>query len=183
MSGVSGQGPNNFRFADGYSEKIAAGANTWAWIEFELHWMIWELSEVNPSVGLCLTAQMFTFDAKMNALLALLTLREAPESFVKKVHAFMESTRGAQEARNRLVHDVWVMDNRDASRMGRLKMSARRKLDFSVQSYAISEIDPEVVMLERSRQTSTALRRELVAMLPTLRKIPLEAPHPLEVVR
>jgi hypothetical protein len=183
MASESNQAPPAFRFAPGYAECIANASNSWAWVELEVHVMIWKLSGLNPTVGACLTAQMFTFDAKLNCLLALLKLREAPIAFISKVNTFLQKSRGALDARNRFVHDVWVNDMQEPTAMGRVKIAARQKLNFATESFSLDALKPELDMIDRSRTTATALRKELEGFLPSLPKIPAEAPHPLDGIR
>lgn len=171
------------KFVDGYAERIAEASNSWAWIELEVHWMLWALMEVNPSVGACVTAQIFTFNAKLDALVALMRLREAPDALVRRVNAFGESSRSAQEARNRLAHDIWLTDNINPAVMGRARMIARRKLDFEVKSTPVDDLERDRALLEEAQKVISAIRHDVMDALPTLPKIPREAPHPLSGVR
>lgn len=172
-----------FHFLPGYPDIIAEAASQWAWIEFEVHWMIWRLAEVNPTTGACLTAQIFTFGAKIDALLSLLRERDAPEEFVKKISQFAESARGALDARNRFVHDVWLNDLHNPDTMGRLQVTASKRLKLEVQSFTTDQMQPDLEKITRSRKAASALRKEMEGLRPTLTKIPPEGPHPLFDIR
>ena len=87
------------QFLPEYADCIAQAANHWAWVELEVHWMLWSLMEIHPTVGACLTSQIYTFPAKLDALLALMKLRSVPETTIKKVNKFAERSRPALEAR------------------------------------------------------------------------------------
>ena len=138
------------QFLPQYADCIAQAANLWAWVELEVHWMLWSLMEVHPTVGACLTSQVYTFSAKFDALLALMKLRSVPQATVKKVNKFAERSRLALDARNRFVHDVWLTDNLNHSAMGRTTMSARRVLDFKTQSIQIDALKEELGKISRS---------------------------------
>jgi hypothetical protein len=171
------------RILPDYANCIVQAANHWAWVEFEVHWMLWSLMEVHPTVGACLTAQIYTFPAKLDALLALMKLRSVPDKTIKKVNKFAERSRAALEARNRFVHDIWLTDNWNKTAMGRISMSARRVLDFKTQTVGIETLEKDLVIISRVQTEISDIRKELIALLPTLPKIPREAPHPLSDVR
>jgi hypothetical protein len=171
------------QFLPAYADCIAQAANHWAWVELEVHWMLWALMEVHPTVGACLTSQVYTFTAKLDALMALMKLRSVPETFIKKVTKFAERSRSALDARNRFVHDVWLTDNWNSAAMGRTSMSARKVLDFKTQTVEINSLQADLGKIVSAQKEASALRSELMPMLPTLPKIPREASHPLKDIR
>jgi hypothetical protein len=166
-----------------YAACIAEAANRWAWVELEVHWMLWSLLEVNPTLGACLTAQIYSFNAKLDALLSIMKLRNVPRSLIDRVNKFTQTHREALESRNRFVHDVWLKDNLNPDAMGRSTMSARRKLDFRTETVSVESLKDDMATISRSQETITAIRKDVIDALPTLPKIPHEALHPLSDIR
>lgn len=166
-----------------HAECIAEAANYWAWIELEVHWMLWELADVHPNIGACFTAQMYTFTAKVDGLLALMRIRGVSQPIVDRVNKFSQSSREASDLRNRFVHDAWLIDNHDPAMMGRVTLNARRKLDFITESVAAEALQKDLGPIALAQQTITAIRKDLIAELPSLPKIPRGGPHPLDDIR
>src|SRR6266852_2712289 len=113
-----------FNFVGDYADCIAHAANNWSWMEYELLTVLWFLADVSPALGACLTSQIYTFNAKLDALLALMKLRKVPSEIIDSVNKFASDSRSAQEARNRFAHDVWLNDNENPQTLGKLRVTA-----------------------------------------------------------
>jgi hypothetical protein len=80
----------------------------WAILEILVNDCIWALSGIHYGAGACITSQIYTFDARMKGLIALLNLRKEND-FAKKVNLFWEGSRKASETRNRVAHDLFFL--------------------------------------------------------------------------
>jgi hypothetical protein len=172
-----------FAFIGDYADRIANSANNWAWMEYEVHTVLWALADTSPAQGACLTSQIFTFQAKLDALAALMNLRKVTASLIKRVNKFSSDVRPAQEARNRLVHDVWLNDNQQMANMGKLRVTASKQLDYKVESIPIAQLEADLAKIEGSRLVFTQIRRDILSALPTLPEMSLEELHPITDVR
>ena len=117
--------PGDFKFVPEHAEQIAHGCNLWAMLEYYINNSIWALADIEPAIGACMTSQMYTMNARLSALLALLKFRRADQKIIDKVNKFTANVRDAQEARNRVAHDVWLLDRNNPGTMGKLENHSR----------------------------------------------------------
>ena len=61
---------------------IGAIATDWSALEFRISDLTWRLAAVYPALGACITAQIYTFNARVDALIALLRLRQADTKLI-----------------------------------------------------------------------------------------------------
>jgi hypothetical protein len=76
----------DFTFIAAYADQIAHGCNLWASLEYYINTSIWALADVEPAIGACMTAQMYTMNARLSALLALLKFRRADKKIIGRVN-------------------------------------------------------------------------------------------------
>jgi hypothetical protein len=174
---------SDFKFIPEYAESIAHIASNWATLEFYINDTIWTVAGLDRPTGACITSQIYTIQGRLAALLALLKLRRAPNALIAKVNKYSESIRGPQEMRNRVVHDVWLMDNHNPDTMGRLETTAPKKLSFKVQDVPLSELRDIQQTLSKVRAEASDLRLEIVAALPSFPGIPESERDPIAHVR
>ena len=82
--------PGDLKFIPEYADQIAHAVNNWAFLEYAVNSIIWDLAGVRPALGACITAQIYPMHARLNALVALLRLRRAPLVLVGKVNNFAD---------------------------------------------------------------------------------------------
>ena len=70
-----------------------------------------------------MTSQIYTINARLDALAALMKLRSVDAKLIKRVNKFQNSIREAQDLRNRIVHDLWFNDNHVKTNMGKLRIT------------------------------------------------------------
>jgi hypothetical protein len=172
-----------FVFIPEYANLIAHVASSWATLEYYVADSIWQLAELKPAIGACITTQIFGLGGKFAALLALLKLRQAPESLITKVNKFTETVRGPQERRNRIIHDAWLMDNENPTAMGRLELTAPKKLSFKAETILLVELQTDYDQIAKARNDFVHIRTEIYRVTPTLPKIPDSELHPIMNVR
>jgi len=179
MSDTIGAGPETFQFLPNYANLIAEAANQWAYIEYLVAKSIWLLADVKPAMGACVTSHVYTTHAKLSALLALLKLRKAPQPLIDKVNKFAADFRDGAEARNRLVHDVWLTDNLHPDKMGKLRITADKILKFKAETIESEALAADVLIIEKRRKEMTAISREIEVALPTLPEMSHSELHPI----
>src|SRR5262249_26807541 len=87
-------------------------ASDWAYVEHMLDIVIWELAEIEPERGACITAQMMGTYSRFKAIIALLMLRQRLTQkdlsrFINKATDLSNRANGPGEKRNRATHDPW----------------------------------------------------------------------------
>jgi hypothetical protein len=86
-----------FQFPGEFADCIAKVAANWSALEYMINGTIWELTDVRPSLGACLTAQIATVQGRLAALIAVMKLRRVDAKLLKKVNKFAERVRAPQE--------------------------------------------------------------------------------------
>ena len=162
-----------------YAEQIAHGCNLWAMLEYYINNSIWALADIEPAIGACMTSQMYTTNAKLSALLSLLKFRRANQKIVDQVNKFSANVRTAQEARNRIAHDMWLVDRNDPGIMGKLRITADKTLNFDIYPIPLDELKKDVGKINASRLEFSVIREQIMDALPTLPEIPQEELHPI----
>jgi hypothetical protein len=179
MESQDDQPRTDFHFLPAYAHLIAEAANRWAYLEFLINQAIWALAELKPAIGACLTSQLYTFPAKMNALVSLMKLRRVSEKLLKKTNKFASNARAALDARNRAVHDVWVNDNFNPEQMGKLRITADSTLKFEIEQINGDKLLAEMKLIEKNRVQAQKILQEIKDELPTLPEIPSEELYPI----
>jgi hypothetical protein len=154
----------------------------WAALEYIISDLTWRLAAVYPALGACLTAQIYTFNGRLDSLIALLKIRQASKRLISDMHTFAEDSRGPQESRNRMVHDVWTRSRRTGDLM-RLEIKAKAKLSFDLLMVAQGEVTKDERRIREFVLSFIPLRNRILGELSTLPEIPLQSlervtPHP-----
>jgi hypothetical protein len=153
---------------------IGAIASDWAAIEFMISHLTWRLAGVYPALGACITAQIYTFNGRVDALIALLRLRQADKKLIADVNRFKERSRGPQELRNRIVHDAWTRGKRkNIGRLMRLEVTARNKLSFDLLPTTQKQLKEDEQTIRQFVFSFGPLRARILDALPTLPGIPV----------
>jgi len=84
---------------------IADIATKWSGVEQILDGLIWQLADINPSLGLCLTAQLPSARARFRALIALHLSRGGDQATLRKITKLMGQSVAVSDRRNRAIHD------------------------------------------------------------------------------
>lgn len=183
MSDEDTENSSPFKFLPEYADCIANVASSWATLEYHISSAIWGICKLEPVAGACVTSQIYTVQGKLSALLALLKLHQAPEALVTRVNKFSERVRGPQEMRNRIIHDIWLVNNFDSSVMGRLEVTAPKKLSFKAADVQLTELQQQLASISEARTEAYEIRKAIQAALPTLPGIPSSELHPTARVR
>lgn len=168
-----------FEFIPEYSHCVANVANDWANLEYYINESIWILADVVPAFGACITSQLVSLTSRLTALLALLKVRKAPQKLIDQVNKFAEDARGPTELRNRIIHDMWLIDNRNPGQMGQMQVSAQKKLVFKIKERKLSEVQHERETIVQCRQKAWVIRKEIRAVLDSLPEIPQSEQAPI----
>jgi hypothetical protein len=179
MADSSKEPLGSFRFIPEYATQIAHGGNHWTFLEYYINTSIWALANVSPALGACMTSQIYTMNARLSALIALLKLRQADQKLIAKVNKFAEHVRDAQDARNRIAHDMWLLDTHNPGKMGKMRVTADKALKFNIKSVELDDLKADVQKINARRLEFSAIRLEITNALPTLPGIPHQELHPI----
>jgi hypothetical protein len=115
---------------------------TWALFEFTLNDIIWELANLSPKAGTCLTAQLIGPGPRFRCLVALLHLRASSKQVINDANEISGDADKLSRQRNRYVHDPVVFRPADKS-FHTMETTADRKVKHSIVPMEI----PAVVVL------------------------------------
>jgi hypothetical protein len=177
MPVVGGRPPGRDDLREDYAALIGRTAVVWSAIENGLNFSIWAVAGLAPTLGACITSQIYTLQGRWSALLALLKLRKAPKSLIDLVNELAEASRGPLEIRNRTIHDDWVW--RKDGTVGRFEITAPKKLKFDIIPVSRDELTANLETILRFNDRIVDMRRTLYAALPTLPKMSPEELRPL----
>jgi hypothetical protein len=158
----------NFAFIPAFADCIARVASVWARLEYDINVTIWALADTRPALGACITSQIFTLQARLDALLALAKIRQLDSSIIKQINKFADDSRGGQEIRNRIIHDMWLQDRLNPGHMGHLRITAAKKLEFVIASVPLFELTADLEKLEDLCARFSAIRKSIEVALPLL---------------
>jgi hypothetical protein len=85
-------------------------ASDWARIEHTLDNIIWELANLDPSSGACITAQLMGVRPRCLTILALAAHRGMPKELIERTTNFMNKSGPVSDDRNRVIHDPWYLE-------------------------------------------------------------------------
>jgi hypothetical protein len=128
--------------------KLAA---TWALFEFTLNDIVWELANVSPTTGTCLTAQLIGPRPRFRCLAALLGVRGSSEQLIKYANKISSRAEGLSQQRNRYVHDPAAFRATDKS-FHTLEATADRKIKhgiFPIEITTIDKLTKKIVELQK----------------------------------
>jgi mRNA-degrading endonuclease HigB of HigAB toxin-antitoxin module len=170
---MSEEGPKHLRQPPEDSPHFTAIgriASAWATLDFEIDSLVWDLADIEPTKGACITAQLVSTRSRLQALLALMTLREADDKLMKAVRKFVTDTQELVSKRNRMVHDHWMYEV-STKKMHRLQITADPKPIFDLKDTSLEAIAEVAKSIEAHVIRFMFTRAEIMKrLLPSLYK-------------
>jgi hypothetical protein len=155
-------------------------ASDWALLELLVNDCIWNLADVAPTLGACITAQIFTINNRFLALVSLMRLRQFPEEFVKDINKFSGRVRDAGDRRNRVIHDP-VFVSPELGEVGRLEVTAQRQPIFEIKTISEETLLADCAIVYGCVQDFFRYREKILAKLSTLPEIPKSKSLPIDL--
>jgi hypothetical protein len=156
---------------DGHYQAIGRLATLWASLEHEINSAIWDLANIEKPCGACITAQLTSISTRLRAFAALVRHRGGTEPFVKSINKFVEKAEGLGRRRNRVIHDPWITENRQAFR---LEITADKKLTYAWKLVPQHKIDNLAWEIAKARTEFLSLYERALAELPTFSRTQFE---------
>jgi hypothetical protein len=165
------EGKWRFVFIPEYADCIARMSSSWARLEYDINASIWLLADMRPALGACVTSQIYTINGRLSALLSLAKLRGLDAKILKKINKFCEEVRAGQTIRNRVMHDMWLLDKSHPEQMGQLRVTAEKTLHFKIEPIMFLDLVADFEKLDGLQTTFYKIRQSIDAALPSLPKM------------
>lgn len=151
-----------FDYLDVYhAAAIARAISAWAKIEFEIDEFIWQLAQLEPNVGACLTTQFPGVVARMNALISLARQQKVNKARIGRLNKFKTLATALADERNRLVHDPWLFGY-NSKKLYRLHKTAREHLEYEYKVVTEAELTALEARMSGALDRLRDLRREIL---------------------
>jgi hypothetical protein len=122
-----------------YFVAIGKMSAMWARFEFTLDDIIWELANVSPKAGTCLTSQWIGPRPRFRCLVALLHLRGSNKRLVNDANSISSTAESLSQQRNRYVHDQ-VVSHLIEKTFYRMETTADKKIKHHFVPLEINDI-------------------------------------------
>ncbi|MFY9656899.1 MAG: hypothetical protein WAK01_09975 [Methylocystis sp.] len=157
------------QFPPEYAELIAHVVTTWSNLEFGVNQTIWALADAPQAYGACITSQLTSLHSRLNALVALMRVRGCSDKLISRVNKFAEDVRGAQEKRNRIIHDPWLNSVEWPMILGRIEITAPKKLTISAKSISVDDLKSDLKTIKTCAISFFEIKQSILDELPSLR--------------
>lgn len=154
---------------DEYCLEVGRLSAIWANHENEIDRIIWELLDVEPNLGMCLTAQMIGPGPRVRALSALAETRGASEVLIADLLRFGKDTEELGAKRNRYAHDV-VRIGTTTGIIRKTEITANKKLRYVTVKIDIGAIRKLWIEIQQASVTVRNLRKRLIYELPAWKR-------------
>jgi hypothetical protein len=159
--------PRDLVFPPEYPELIARVATKWSSLEYAINQTIWGLADTPQAFGACITSQLTSLHTRLSALLALMRVRGSSKKLID-MNEFADNVRGAQETRNRIIHDPWLNSAEWPGTMGRLEIIAPKKLTIAIRAINITELRQDFEKIKSTTDDFYTIKDAILAELPSL---------------
>jgi hypothetical protein len=152
---------------------VGHAVSSWADLEFEIDFTIWDLMDCPQALSACLTAQLVSPIPKLNALRSLVQLYQFGEELEVRLSTFAGSVAGLNELRNRIVHDKRIFDPKTQD-VRRINVKAKAKLEFMEQPETVTELKQFSQRAIDARWKFIEIRDVIIAARDAARLLPVE---------
>jgi len=162
----------------GHMAHVGLAVSSWADLEFEIDFTIWDLMDCPQALSACLTAQLVSPIPKLNALQSLLQLYKFGEELETRLSQFAGRVASLNELRNRIVHDKRIYDP-ETQKVRRINVKAKSKLEFMEQPETVNDLIQFYRRAIDARSTFIEIRDAILAARDIARSLPVEQRPPL----
>ncbi len=160
---------------------IGRVTSDWSHFESQLDGIIGLLAKTDAPVTACLTGQYTGAHPRLNAIIALLTVRGSAQPHLKKQigkwNRLSPKFQQLGERRNRIVHDPWLMDMETQEPAQHIRMpKSNRRYEIAARDY--QRIKGTIADLKSLAEEVRSLRHALIVALEASHRRQLRAPVP-----
>ena len=141
--------------------------DAWAHLEFHIDRGIWHLANTQQQLAACITSQFMSIHPRMNAFIALASIRNASEESVAALKSFYGTISGLNTKRNRLVHDSRHRDKTTGA-VGRFEFTAKPNVQFGFVPESKEELEETLRQVDAKIFEFIELRNSVLAELDVL---------------
>jgi len=131
---------------------ILGAISAYAYLEYQVDELIWQLAAVEPEIGACFTAQFFSIAPRMDALISLAHAQYVGDAHIKRLDKLKTTIGGLGNRRHRLAHDPWFFAY-ETSKHYRLEKTAKGGLVHAYKAVTMEELiafKDEIKAVEKS---------------------------------
>lgn len=130
---------------------------------------IWRFGKMDDEPGACTTAQIYSADGKLKALISILRWRGITDRSMKKLNAFAGNLVGVMELRNCVVHDPWVGEFEKGApndpKPLRLQITAQKTLVFGYKPMSTDDVNHVAELLgDKIAEFDTLIREVMIEL-------------------
>lgn len=124
------------RVIEPYYVTIGKISSRWSMIEQQVDDAIWQLADVDPEKGACITSQIASVEYRLRSLISLVTLLGGSEELIGKLNTFTRQANSHSAARNRIIHDP-ILYHEELSCVVVMRLSANKTLRYEVEPISL----------------------------------------------
>jgi hypothetical protein len=149
-------------------------ASNWAHVERIFDQIIWDIAEIDPAKGACITAQLMSVYARCNTIIGQLTLFErengvSTQALINKITDIRNRSNGPSEQRNRAVHDPWYVYT-NLNQTAQFRAMPAKDLRYGIYPVDLQDLEQTLTTIREFSKRVAALREEISALLASHRK-------------
>jgi hypothetical protein len=153
---------------------IGLAVMSWADLEFEIDFTIWDLMDCPQALSACLTAQLISPIPKLNALQSLVRLYQFGGDLEERLSQFAGNIGGLVEQRNRIIHDKRIYDPATPLSVRRINVTAKTRLKFAEQPESMDDLKEFAKRVVTARSKFIEIRDAIIVARDASRALPAE---------
>jgi hypothetical protein len=142
-----------------FYQMIGRVASEWAHVEHVLDLIIWELADLVPQKGACITAQLMGTAPRYRAISTLAQQMGLKKRLVERINGLQGIT--PNEARNRIIHDPWYME-KTSKRPAQFRSMPSKTPTYGMKDIEDAEITKAIEDIRKLRDKVSKLRADIL---------------------
>lgn len=139
------KGMEDSRVASAHYSAIGQVAAQWGYFETIIDTWLMHLAGMKPEIAVCFTSQMMGPRPRVNAFIALARYLNPDKKWIAPLEQFAKEVTAVAERRNRVIHDMWHME--DPSQPMRLEASAVKSLRLKFVEHPTTDLIALIVSI------------------------------------
>lgn len=140
-------------------EAIGRAVCTWADLELTVDRAVWKLMNAEQALGACVTGQLNSIFARLDALQALAYLWNITQARRDKIAKFAGGLGDLNRQRNRIVHDARFWTER--TKVARFEITAKKTLQFGLLSESVTDLNGFCKSVDEKRDEFLSIFKEI----------------------
>lgn len=141
-------------------------ASEWARLEHILDMIIWELADLDPKRGACITAQFMGPAPRYNTIATLARYKGLNPALAKRIARLKQKTFDVSEQRNRYIHDPWLIEL-DSGGVAQFRAMPAKNPRYGFEPIAPEETEKTISRIKDRLRDALELREDILIELET----------------